>query len=211
MLVVMIAATTICGRIGPAVMGSRFDRRRLEQARAATDASLMGAATLRLDNPEMKAGSGPAADRRIRAIISASGEVPFEDKRLFATGRLPVVFTGSNQHEALAITLAGLARVITLPSGPGGLSVAAAIAELDGMGASSVLIEGGARLNYSCLAEGIVDEIFLTMAPFLSGDRAAASLADGDGPLGRPFLPLELVSCEPEETGELFLRYRVIR
>ena len=211
MRVVMIAASTVCGRISPAVMGSSLDRRRLEQARAATDASLMGAATLRRADPEMKAGSGPIADGRIRAIISDSGDVPVQGKKLFATGGQPIVFTGCNQHEALAAALAGQARIIALPLGPGGLSIVAAIIELGKLGASSVLIEGGARLNYSCLAQGVVDEILLTVTPFISGDRSAAALADGNGPLGQPFLPLELLSCEPVETGELFLRYRVIK
>lgn len=211
MQVVMIAASTVCGRISPAVMGSSLDRRRLEQARAATDASLMGAATLRRDDPEMKTCCSPDADKRIRAIVSGSGQVPVQGKKLFATGGMPIVFTAGNQQEALARTLADKARVIALPPGPGGLSISAAIAELARMGAGSVLIEGGARLNYSCLAEGIVDEIFLTVAPYLSGERLAATLADGDRPLGCPFLALELLSCEPVETGELFLRYRVIK
>jgi riboflavin biosynthesis pyrimidine reductase len=74
---------------------------------------------------------------------------------------------------------------------------------------ASLLIEGGARLNYAALEEGLVDEIHLTLAPFVSGDRDSAALADGPRPLGDPFLALELVSSEPLASGELFLHYRV--
>jgi 2,5-diamino-6-(ribosylamino)-4(3H)-pyrimidinone 5'-phosphate reductase len=96
-----------------------------------------------------------------------------------------------------------------LPEGTHGLSIDAAISDLGRMGAKTVLIEGGAKLNYSALSEGVVDEILLTIAPKLSGEEGAASLADGPERLGKPFLPLELLDCRPASTGEIFLRYKV--
>jgi len=82
---------------------------------------------------------------------------------------------------------------------------------LRNMGADSVLIEGGALLNYAALKEGIVDEIHLTITPKLSGDRHAASVADGSSPLGAPFLDLKMVDCQPMDNGEVFLTYRLRR
>ena len=85
---------------------------------------------------------------------------------------------------------------------------AAAIAELASLGARSVLLEGGGRLNYAALKEKVVDELLITLVPSLSGDTDATSLVAGNGPLGSPFLPLTLVSAEPVSTGEIFLHYR---
>jgi diaminohydroxyphosphoribosylaminopyrimidine deaminase/5-amino-6-(5-phosphoribosylamino)uracil reductase len=113
--------------------------------------------------------------------------------------------------ENLSQQLAGQAKVLPLASGIQGLSVTDAIEQLGELGAESVLIEGGGRLNYAALAEGIVDEIYLTIIPSVSGEKEGVSLADGPRLLGQPFLPLEMLSCEPVSSGELFLHYWVKR
>lgn len=124
-------------------------------------------------------------------------------------GPPPVVFTSRDHVPSLGEALGHKARVVSLPEGTHGLSVGAAISEIGRMGARTVLIEGGAMLNYAALSEGVVDEIYLTIAPKLSGEEGAASLADGPRHLGEPFLSLKLLECHTETTGEVFLRYKV--
>lgn len=208
MKVIMIAAATLCGRISPAPLGSALDRRFLEQMRDETDASLMGSATLRHADPEMR-GTGGILPQRLRAFITCSGDIPVQGKKIFHHGPAPLVFTSEQRHDDLSARLAGKAEVVSLPAGPGGLSVAAAIAELERRGARTVLIEGGASLNYSALRQRVVDELLVTLTPKLSGDEHAASLVDGQAALGRPFLTLALLSCRPQSTGEIFIHYQV--
>jgi riboflavin biosynthesis pyrimidine reductase len=112
---------------------------------------------------------------------------------------------------ALQNKLEGKAQVVSLPEGPYGLSLQAAIDFFADRGLESVLIEGGAQLNYAALAEGVVDEILLTIMPFISGEQGAAAFADGPKLLGEPFLELEMLSSRPVSSGELFLHYRVKR
>lgn len=210
MHVTIIAASTICGRIGPGLVGSPVDRRLLETMRATTDASLLGAATLRQGDPEMLGLDGHLPPQRIRAFITESGNIPVAGKKIFAQGPPPLIFTGEAAAAGLRHRLGSLAQVVALPvAATGWLSLAAALVHLAELGAASLLVEGGGGLNYACLRQGVVDEILLTLTPKLSGDQGAASLCGGPGPLGEPFLPLTLVSCEAEATGEVFLRYRV--
>ena len=210
MKVTIIAASTICGRIGPGLTGSAVDREVLEKIRAATDASLLGAGTLRQGDPEMRGPGGHLLPQRIRAFITASGDIPVAGRKIFSQGPPPLIFTGETAAAGLRHRLGSLAQVVTLPADAvGGLSLAAALVHLAKLGAASVLIEGGGRLNYACLQQGVVDEILLTLTPKLSGDQEAASFCGGPGPLGEPFLSLALVSCEAAETGEVFLKYRV--
>lgn len=211
MKVKLVSATTICGRIGPAGYGSLLDRRRLEEARDKTGASIMGANTLRTENPEMRGTNGTLSPDRIRSIISCSGAIPIKDKKLFNHGPMPVVFTTQHNIFALQGKLKDKANVVPLPEGTHGLSIRAALDFFADRGVESVLIEGGAQLNYAALAEGVVDEILLTTIPFVSGEHGAPAFADGPKHLGTPFMELELLSCEPLSTGELFLHYRVIR
>ncbi|OGQ96734.1 MAG: hypothetical protein A2521_07280 [Deltaproteobacteria bacterium RIFOXYD12_FULL_57_12] len=208
MKVLLIAACTLCGRISPAGMGSMLDRQRLESFRASTDASLIGAGTLRHDDPEMRGPAGRLDPKRLRAVLTGSGDIPVVGKKLFSHEPPPLVFTATTHAKELTARLGCRGRVVGLPAGPAGLSIAAAIAELASLGARSVLLEGGGRLNYAALKEKVVDELLITLVPSLSGDTDATSLVAGNGPLGSPFLPLTLVSAEPVSTGEIFLHYR---
>jgi 2,5-diamino-6-(ribosylamino)-4(3H)-pyrimidinone 5'-phosphate reductase len=210
LFVTIIAASTICGRIGPGLAGSQVDRGFLEKMRAATDAGLLGAETLRQGDPEMRGPDECFLPNRIRAFITESGDIPVAARKIFAEGPKPLVFTGAASARGLRKRLGSLGQVVALPTDiTGGLSMAAAFAHLAKLGAASVLIEGGGQLNYACLRQGVVDEILLTLTPKISGDQQAASVCGGPGPLGDPFLPLVLISCETAETGELFVRYRV--
>lgn len=214
MKVIIICAATACGRTGPCLSGSGLDRRYLERMRLETDASLMGANTLRLGDPEMLGPKGEALQNRIRSIITGSGDIPVYGKRLFnGTSGLgsskPVIFTGHAMVHGLGRMVYEKAMVLGVDKGPYGLSIAGVVSSLAKFGVKSVLIEGGARLNYSALYEGVADELHLTITPRLSGEQGAPSVADGPAPLGSPFLDMELLESRTGKTGEVFLRYGI--
>ncbi len=75
-------------------------------------------------------------------------------------------------------------------------------------GVRSVLCEGGPTLNASLLPYGLVDELFLTIAPSLAGGADALTIVAG-APLPE-LVDLEL-AWALEEGSELYLRYRVRR
>lgn len=209
MRVAMIAAVTLCGRISPGGMSSTIDRQFLEAQRAATDASLLGAGTLREGDAQMRGPGGSLPPHRLRCIITASGDLPVEDRTLFRAGPPPLVFTSHATAPALSRRLAGRAEIIALPVTGSALSLPDLLAELAGRGAQSLLIEGGAHLNYAALHQGVVDEVLVTITPKLSGEKGAPTLADGPTPLGAPFLDLTLSACTQASTGELFCCYQV--
>ena len=72
-------------------------------------------------------------------------------------------------------------------------------------GVRSILCEGGPSLNESLIREGLVDELFLSLAPKLAGGPPLTILT-GD-PLPEP-LTAKLVSLL-EHDGHLFGRYRL--
>src|ERR671912_345838 len=49
------------------------------------------------------------------------------------------------------------------------------------MGYRKILIEGGGELNWSCLHDGIVNELIITIAPIVLGGRNAITLVEGRG------------------------------
>ncbi|MDH3392995.1 MAG: dihydrofolate reductase family protein, partial [Desulfobulbaceae bacterium] len=111
MKVAIIAAGTLCGRISPVGMGSDEDRALLEQLRDQTDASLIGAGTLRAENPEMRGAGGKLNRNRIRAVISAGGNLPVKGKKMFSHGPPPLVFTSKERASSLTAELGEVAEV----------------------------------------------------------------------------------------------------
>ena len=83
---------------------------------------------------------------------------------------------------------------------------AAALADLRARGVVTLLCEGGPTLHGALHAAGLVDELFVTVAPLLTGDEAELTVIAG-GRLPDPVL-LTLLSVG-RHGSELFLRYAV--
>jgi riboflavin biosynthesis pyrimidine reductase len=94
-------------------------------------------------------------------------------------------------------------RLVVVESGPRGKAdVPALLRSLRGEDVSALLCEGGPTLHGALQAAGLVDDLFLTIAPKLVGGIAPRIL-EGDLP---GVEPLELTWLL-EEDGELFARY----
>jgi riboflavin biosynthesis pyrimidine reductase len=95
-------------------------------------------------------------------------------------------------------------RLVVVSSGEGEwANLAELLASLRGEGVRAVICEGGPTLHGSLQALGLVDELFVTIAPKLSGGQAPRIL---EGPLPQ-VVDMELAWLL-EEDGELFARYR---
>lgn len=95
-------------------------------------------------------------------------------------------------------------RLVVVESGPDGwIDLGELLRSLRREGVRALLCEGGPRLHGSLQAQGLVDELFLTIAPKLSGG-GAPHILEGDLPA---VTGLELAWLL-EEDGELFARYR---
>jgi riboflavin biosynthesis pyrimidine reductase len=73
-------------------------------------------------------------------------------------------------------------------------------------GVETLLCEGGPTLFGALLSAGLVDELFLTLAPSLTGGRSGPAVISGS-PLEAP-AQAELAAVL-EQHGTLFLRYRI--
>lgn len=198
-----------------AALGGEADRRAFLRLRDACDAIVVGAGTARAeDYGPPRAGAQRAASRRARGLASApqllvvSGSLDLEpDARLFRADRDPevppvIVVTHGRAPAEGRRRLDGVAEVLTF--GDADVDLAAMLAWCRGRGWDRVLCEGGPRLNGSLAAAGLVDEVFVTIAPALAGGDADRLVT------GAPLRPLRLdLVALHEHDGELLLRYRV--
>jgi riboflavin biosynthesis pyrimidine reductase len=95
-------------------------------------------------------------------------------------------------------------RLIVVESGPQGRAdLRALLRSLREEGVRALLCEGGPTLHGALQAAGLADELFLTIAPKLSGGGVPPRILEGELD---EVIPLELAWLL-EEDGELFARY----
>ena len=73
----------------------------------------------------------------------------------------------------------------------------------------SLLLEGGGNLNFSMLNLDLVDEIYLTLCPYVIGGLMSPTIFDGDGFPKELVKRVHLESTRVGSQGELFLKYKV--
>jgi riboflavin-specific deaminase-like protein len=210
-LVAMNFAATVDGRAtiggvsGP--IGSDADTAMLANLRTRFDAVMIGAGTMRAErygrlvrSEERRARReqiGLAADP-LMVIISGRLDLPW-DAPLFTDGSGRVlIFTASAAEPPSTATPLELVRY------EGFVDLAAALRRLrQEEGIRALLCEGGPGLHAELQGGGMVDELFLTIAPKLAGGEAPR-IIEGELPA---VAALELAWLL-EQGGELFARYR---
>jgi riboflavin biosynthesis pyrimidine reductase len=179
---------TIEGRSGP--IGSAADTAMLAGLRARFEAVMIGAGTMRAER------YGPMEP--LAVLVSGRLDLPWDATLFTAAGSQVLIFTSS---EAEPPETAASVEVVRHP---GAVNLTEALAHLRREhGVRSLLCEGGPHLHEQLQADGLVDDIFLTIAPKLSGGEGPRIL---EGPLPT-VIGLELAWLL-EEDGELFARYR---
>ena len=121
-------------------------REQVQHIRAGCDAILVGAETVRKDNPRLTVRKGPVGDQPWRVVITRSGKLPkranlFQDRHQDRT----LVYRGKKWSELLR--------------------------DLHRKGVSRLLVEGGAEVAKGMIRAGKVNEMVIYLAPILVGER----------------------------------------
>lgn len=188
-------------------LGSEADLQLLLELRAIADAVLIGTGTLRGEGYDRLVKSEERRARRVAAglaedppavILTRRFDVPW-DAGLFQAAEQPVlVYTGLDAGEPPDVPAP--VEVVRLEV-PG---LTEMLADLRARGVRALLSEGGPTMHGALWAAEVVDELFLTVAPLITGDEDEPNILAG-GRLPSP-ASLELLSLD--RTGsELFLRY----
>jgi 5-amino-6-(5-phosphoribosylamino)uracil reductase len=170
------------------VLSSPEDLDRVDAERARSDAIMIGAQTVRSDNPRLLVRSERRRARRAarglpsspaKVTITASGDLDRDALLFAADGAAKLVYAAADVAGEVTARLGGRARVIGMPPGEG---LGWVLADLAGRGVGRLMIEGGSRLLAQALAGGLADEFQLAVAPVFVADPAAPRLlAAGPG------------------------------
>lgn len=162
------------------ILSGPEDLDEVDELRAAVDAVLVGAGTIRADNPRLLVRSGARVARRVsegrpphprRVTLTSSGALDPAARFFTGPGREPLVYCGPAALPAAAARLGEVAEVAGAGDPP---SLAAVLSDLSAQRAiASVLIEGGAQILRDALDEDLADELRLAVAPFFVGEPDA--------------------------------------
>ncbi|MCX4423112.1 dihydrofolate reductase family protein [Streptomyces mirabilis] len=176
-----------------------FDR--VDEVRASSDAILIGAGTIRADNPRLLVNSAERRAARVAAgrpeyplkvTVSGSGDLD-PDAQFWHTGGEKVVYTTDKGAERATDALRGL-DVDVVPTGAA-LDWRVVLEHLhDARGVRRLMVEGGGRVHTQLMTQGLADELQLAVAPLFVGEPDAPRLF---GPGGYPPGRMRLVETRP--------------
>lgn len=173
------------------LLSNEADFDRVDEVRAECDAILVGAGTIRQDNPRLLVRSEAR-----RAARVARGEAP-DPVKVTVTGRCDLApeasffTTGASEKIVYcatpALEAAGklLGDRATVVDGGDPVDVRRAAMDLSARGVRKLMVEGGGHMHTQFLTAGLADELQLVVAPFFIGDpRAPRFVHDGVFPWG---------------------------
>jgi diaminohydroxyphosphoribosylaminopyrimidine deaminase/5-amino-6-(5-phosphoribosylamino)uracil reductase len=202
-LVTLKAAMTLDGKIAPPPaevrdqhigippggwVTSEIARAHVQQLRHHNDALMVGAGTILSDNPLLTDRSGrPRRRPLLRVILDSRLRLPLES-------RLVQSVTAERKNDVLVFCAVADAqkktqleqlgvRIETVPAvePDGRPNLPAILRRLGQLEITSVMIEGGATVNWSAIASNIVDKVFLYYAPKILAGSGSIPFAAGAG------------------------------
>lgn len=187
-----------------------FDR--VDAVRAGCDAILVGAGTVRQDNPRLLVRSPARREARVarglrptpvKVTVTGGGKLD-PSGAFFATGEVDkLVYCASSSVDE---TRDRLGQVATVVDGGDPVDLRRVVADLHDRGVGRLMVEGGGTIHTQFLTAGLVDELHLVIAPFFVGDsRAPRFVGDGRFPWGPD---RRAVLAEVRQIGDVvLLRY----
>jgi diaminohydroxyphosphoribosylaminopyrimidine deaminase/5-amino-6-(5-phosphoribosylamino)uracil reductase len=151
------------------------------------DAILVGIGTILKDDPALTTRlPGRKGKDSIRIVLDARLETPLDARILNQTSDTStIIVTGDQIAEGRLAMYSNLEQVeiLSLPlNKEGRIPLRELLKKLHVRGISSLLVEGGGRVNYSFLKEGLVDKLYCFIAPVILGGNDGISTFSGKGP-----------------------------
>ncbi|TXS07342.1 deaminase [Streptomyces sp. col6] len=195
------------------MLSNKADFDRVDSVRAGVDAILVGAGTLRADNPRLLVNSAQhRADRLasgqseypLKVTVTATGDLDPDWKFWHHGGDKLVLAAG---EAATSKALANLGDLATVHAVPAESVWPAALDALgDVYGVKRLMVEGGGTVHTQLLSAGLADELHLVVAPLLVGQPDAVRMLGPAAYPGGPAARLRLLETRQIDDVVL-LRY----
>jgi 5-amino-6-(5-phosphoribosylamino)uracil reductase len=194
------------------LLSNAADFDRVDALRASCDAIMVGAATVRGDDPHLLVRTDARkAERVARGLPPSPIKVTVTDcaeldarAQFFTAGDAEKLVYCTSAHASDARDRFG--SVATVIDGGQRVEMHRLVEDLYSRGVRRLMVEGGQKIHTQFLTGGLVDELQLVVAPFFVGDSRAPRLVEDGGFPWNPERHARLVEVRP--IGEVvLLRY----
>jgi 5-amino-6-(5-phosphoribosylamino)uracil reductase len=216
--VLLSAAVSIDGYIDDAtsqrlLLSSPEDFERVDEVRASCDAVMIGANTIRKDNPRLIVSDASHSARisaglpeyPVKVTITSGGIDPAF--KFFHTGGDKIVYCPVSARGGISAVLGGLATVVGIKNTS---DFGLILDDLDQRGVGRLLVEGGTTIHTQFLSQNLADELHLAVAPFFVGqENAPKFVSNAIFPQSKSN---RMTVIEVRQVGDIALaRYRIDR
>ncbi len=182
--VILSAAMTLDGKIasktGDSKLSSKKDKIRIHTLRSKVDAILVGSNTVKRDNPLLTVrynqGKSP-----LRIILDSKANIDKKSKIIKTCKKFPTIIAVSKKASKKNITILKKYPLEIIESGDKLVNIKNLLRILSKKKIKTLLVEGGGTVNWEFLKQGFVDEIIITITPYIVGGKKAITLVDGEG------------------------------
>ena len=215
--IVLKYAMTMDGKIATVKGQSRyisgdFARGRVRALRNQYPAIMVGIGTVLADDPMLD--TRRQKDRvPIRIICDTNLRIPIDAKIVKSAGTIrTIVASGENalrdkEEKVRELEVDGV-EVLRVPEKNGEINLCTLVPMLGSMGISAVMVEGGGRLAWSFIKEGLVNEVVTYTSPKVFGGASATTPVTGEGvnTVDEAY-QFHLVDSEILPGGDIYARY----
>lgn len=182
--VILSAAMSIDGKIATRThqskLSSKQDLARVHRLRSKVDAVLIGKNTVLADNPSLTVryvkGRNP-----VRVVLDPRASIPITSKIVKTARKIPTLVMVSKKASKKNVQKLQERGVDVIACGQNRIDLKKLLRILKSRGIGKILLEGGGITNWYFFKERLVDEIILTVSPFILGGKDAISLVEGFG------------------------------
>ena len=216
-LVIMKYAMTLDGKIACYTGESRWvtgeqARRHVHELRHACSAIMVGIGTVLADDPLLTCRLEGGVDP-IRVVCDTALKIPIGSQIVQTAHEVPTLIAtcSADAEKRAALEARGCELVDVARASDGHLDLGALINLLGAREIDSVILEGGATLNWAAVKAGIVDKVLAYLAPKFFGGAQAKTPVGGQG-FASPADALELRIKSVERLGDdLLVESEVVR
>ena len=218
--VVMKYAMTSDGKIATVTGESKWitgeaSRKNVHRTRHALMGIMVGVGTVLADDPMLDCRLPEGGKNPIRIICDGNLRTPLDSRVVTTASDIPTLIATVSTDESLIKEYESKdCSVIRTASDNGRVDLKDLMRILGENGIDSILLEGGAQLNYSAIKAGIVDEVHTYIAPKIFGGNAKTPVGgEGIGSIEDAVIlnPVKITKIGDDILVESEVRHRCLR
>lgn len=187
--VILKIAMSLDGKIATSTGESQWitspaSRQRVHELRDEVDAVLVGIGTVLTDNPTLTTRlPNKRGKDATRIVMDSHARIPTAAKIFNPESEADVIITVTPQAFAGNIALLKItgAEVLVIPAKDGQVCFKTLMETLGERGITSIMIEGGGKVNETALMSGLVNKVMCFVAPKFIGGKESPGAFSGDG------------------------------